>query len=77
MNDAPLSQSLVGKEMLLSSPPPENRVADLFFTFTEEHRRILNELVRNNPKLMSGTFSLLVKNQKVLEFDNKRNYFRP
>jgi E3 ubiquitin-protein ligase HUWE1 len=24
---------------------------------------------------MSGTFSLLVKNPKVLEFDNKRNYF--
>lgn len=63
------------KEMLLTSPPPEDRIAGLFFTFTEEHRRILNELVRHNPKLMSGTFSLLVKNPKVLEFDNKRNYF--
>ncbi|CAK7198415.1 E3 ubiquitin-protein ligase tom1 [Sporothrix eucalyptigena] len=62
--------------LLLSSPPPESRpVWDLFFRFTEDHRRILNELVRNNPKLMSGTFSLLVKNPKVLEFDNKRNYF--
>lgn len=47
----------------------------LFFKFTEEHRKILNELVRQNPRLMSGTFSLLVKNPKVLEFDNKRNYF--
>jgi E3 ubiquitin-protein ligase HUWE1 len=75
INDAPLSSSLTGKDMLLSSPPPENRIAGLFFTFTEDHRRILNELVRNNPKLMSGTFSLLVKNPKVLEFDNKRNYF--
>jgi E3 ubiquitin-protein ligase HUWE1 len=75
INDAPLSASLTGKDMLFSSPPPENRIAGLFFTFTEEHRRILNELVRNNPKLMSGTFSLLVKNPKVLEFDNKRNYF--
>jgi E3 ubiquitin-protein ligase HUWE1 len=63
------------QEMLLSSPPPGNRIAGLFFSFTEEHRRILNELVRHNPKLMSGTFSLLVKNPKVLEFDNKRNYF--
>jgi E3 ubiquitin-protein ligase HUWE1 len=69
------SQSQTGKEMLLSSPPPESRTASLFFTFTEDHRRILNELVRSNPKLMSGTFSLLVKNPKVLEFDNKRNYF--
>lgn len=63
------------KEMMMSSPAPESRTASLFFTFTEEHRRILNELVRNNPKLMSGTFALLVKNPKVLEFDNKRNYF--
>ncbi|ETS05689.1 hypothetical protein M419DRAFT_32988 [Trichoderma reesei RUT C-30] len=69
-----LSSSMVGKDML-SSPQPESRTANLFFTFTEEHRRILNELVRHNPKLMSGTFSLLVKNPKVLEFDNKRNYF--
>jgi E3 ubiquitin-protein ligase HUWE1 len=75
IQDAPMSQSQMTKDMLLSSPPPESRMAGLFFTFTEEHRRILNELVRNNPKLMSGTFSLLVKNPKVLEFDNKRNYF--
>ena len=70
-----LSQSQYGKDMVLSSPPPEARTANLFITFTEEHRRILNELVRNSPKLMSGTFALLVKNPKVLEFDNKRNYF--
>ncbi|ORY64156.1 uncharacterized protein BCR38DRAFT_208474 [Pseudomassariella vexata] len=62
-------------EMMLSSPAPESQMASLFFTFTEEHRRILNELVRNNPSLMKGTFSHLVKNPKVLEFDNKRNYF--
>lgn len=70
-----LSQSQTNKELVISSPPPEARTASLFFTFTEDHRRILNELVRNNPKLMSGTFALLVKNPKVLEFDNKRNYF--
>lgn len=70
-----LSLSQVGKDLVLSSPQPESRTASLFFTFTEDHRRILNELVRHNPKLMSGTFALLVKNPKVLEFDNKRNYF--
>ncbi|RKF62863.1 E3 ubiquitin-protein ligase ptr1 [Erysiphe neolycopersici] len=64
-----------GKELALTSPPPDSRLGSLFFTFTEEHRKILNELVRHTPKLMSGTFSLLVKNPKVLEFDNKRNYF--
>lgn len=59
----------------LSSPAAESQTANLFFSFTEEHRRILNELVRHSPKLMSGTFALLVRNPKVLEFDNKRNYF--
>jgi E3 ubiquitin-protein ligase HUWE1 len=63
------------KELILTSPPPESHMENLFFTFTEEHRKILNDLVRHTPKLMSGTFSLLVKNPKVLEFDNKRNYF--
>jgi E3 ubiquitin-protein ligase HUWE1 len=47
----------------------------LFFKFTEDHRKILNQMVRNNPKLMSGTFALLVRNPMVLDFDNKRNYF--
>ena len=75
LKDAPISRSQLGKEMMLTSPPPESRMESLFFTFTEEHRKILNELVRHTPKLMSGTFSLLVKNPKVLEFDNKRNYF--
>ncbi|KAI4646314.1 uncharacterized protein J4E78_009236 [Alternaria triticimaculans] len=74
LKDMPLSKMLP-KEFALSSPPPESRMENLFFNFTEEHRKILNDLVRQNPKLMSGTFSLLVKNSKVLEFDNKRNYF--
>ncbi|KAI1765873.1 hypothetical protein GGR53DRAFT_247606 [Hypoxylon sp. FL1150] len=69
------SQNPLGNSMVLSSPQPESHLADLFFTFTEEHRRILNELVRNNPSLMKGTFSHLVKNPKVLEFDNKRSWF--
>lgn len=32
-------------------------------------------MIRSNPKLMSGPFSLLVKNPKILDFDNKRYYF--
>ncbi|KAK6345636.1 hypothetical protein TWF718_007546 [Orbilia javanica] len=53
----------------------ESNMQSLFFKFTEAHRKILNQMVRNNPKLMSGSFSLLVHNPKVLDFDNKRNYF--
>ncbi|ORY95778.1 hypothetical protein BCR43DRAFT_557706 [Syncephalastrum racemosum] len=52
-----------------------NTSEDFFFAFTEEHKKILNIMVRNNPSLMSGSFSLLVRNPKMLEFDNKRNYF--
>ncbi|KAI0181996.1 hypothetical protein GGR52DRAFT_584430 [Hypoxylon sp. FL1284] len=74
-NEAQSSQNQLSSSMVLLSPQPESHLADLFFTFTEEHRRILNELVRNNPSLMKGTFSHLVKNPKVLEFDNKRNWF--
>lgn len=74
LKEAPLAK-LLPKEFALSSPPPESKMENLFFNFTEDHRKILNDLVRQNPKLMSGTFSLLVKNSKVLEFDNKRNYF--
>ncbi|KAF9918729.1 hypothetical protein BX616_006259 [Lobosporangium transversale] len=48
---------------------------ELFLQFTEKHSKILNIMVRNNPSLMSGSFSLLVHNPKMLEFDNKRNYF--
>ncbi|KAI0542064.1 hypothetical protein GGR58DRAFT_335055 [Xylaria digitata] len=73
--EASTSPTQTSKDMVLSSPQPESRMAGLFFTFTEDHRRILNELVRNNPSLMKGTFSHLVKNPKVLEFDNKRNWF--
>ena len=65
----------ISKDSSLASPQPESRIESLFFAFTEEHRKVLNDLVRHNPKLMSGWFSLLVKNSKVLEFDNKRNYF--
>lgn len=46
-----------------------------FLAFTDDHRKILNTMVRNNPALMSGSFAILVHNPKVLEFDNKRSYF--
>ncbi|KAF2096815.1 hypothetical protein NA57DRAFT_42813 [Rhizodiscina lignyota] len=76
LKDAPLALTkTTSKDIALASPAPESRMENLFFSFTEDHRKILNDLVRNNPKLMSGSFALLVKNSKVLEFDNKRNYF--
>ncbi|KAI9021182.1 hypothetical protein DFJ74DRAFT_607013, partial [Hyaloraphidium curvatum] len=49
---------------------------DVFATFTDAHRKILNEMVRSNPSLMSGSFALLVHNPRVMDFDNKRSYFQ-
>ena len=50
-------------------------VESLFFPFTDVHKKLLNQMIRSNPNLMSGPFSLLVKNPKSLDFDNKRYYF--
>lgn len=50
-------------------------IDSLFFAFTDEHKKILNQMVRSNLNLMSGPFSMLVRNPRVLEFDNKKNYF--
>lgn len=58
-----------------SPTTPRESTEDLFVSFTDAHRKILNSMVRNNPSLMSGSFSLLVNNPRVLDFDNKRNYF--
>ncbi|KAI9022914.1 hypothetical protein CLU79DRAFT_859109 [Phycomyces nitens] len=64
----------LGPTITAVNPEPESP-DDFFFSFTEDHKKILNIMVRNNPSLMSGSFSLLVRNPKMLEFDNKRNYF--
>jgi E3 ubiquitin-protein ligase HUWE1 len=58
-----------------SPTTPKESMEDLFVSFTDAHRKVLNLMVRNNPSLMSGSFSLLVNNPRVLDFDNKRNYF--
>lgn len=58
-----------------SSSEATDPAEEFFLNFTEEHKKILNIMVRNNPSLMGGSFSLLIHNPKILEFDNKRNYF--
>lgn len=74
-NVATILLPLIEVLMIVCKNMPKSGTENLFFAFTEEHRKILNDLVRHNPKLMSGSFALLVQNSKVLEFDNKRNYF--
>ncbi|CUA66624.1 E3 ubiquitin-protein ligase HUWE1 [Rhizoctonia solani] len=73
------SQSLSQSQRVVMSPlspsTPRVSASDLFVEFTDAHRKVLNLMVRNNPSLMGGSFSLLVQNPRVLDFDNKRNWF--
>lgn len=65
------------REQAESRTKQERHHAEQERKFTEKHRKVLNDLIRQNPELMSSIFSLLDKNPKVLDldFDNKRNYF--
>lgn len=66
------------REVRSPSAPPVSAspdTSDLFLSFTTTHRKILNAIVRNTPALLSGSFSLLIRNSKVLDFDNKRHWF--
>ncbi|KAG8048577.1 hypothetical protein GUJ93_ZPchr0009g267 [Zizania palustris] len=47
-----------------------------FVKFSEKHRRLLNAFVRQNPGLLEKSFSLMLKIPRLIEFDNKRAYFR-
>jgi E3 ubiquitin-protein ligase HUWE1 len=72
---SPIPRALRAAASPQSPTTPKESMEDLFISFTDAHRKILNLMVRNNPSLMSGSFSLLVNNSRVLDFDNKRNYF--
>ena len=70
-----VSRALRASASPRSPTTPRESMEDLFISFTDAHRKVLNLMVCNNPSLMSGSFSLLVNNSRVLDFDNKRNYF--
>jgi len=47
-----------------------------FLRFAERHRRLVNILLHHSPNLLTGPLSLLMRVPKLLDFDNKRAYFR-
>ncbi|KAK6947097.1 HUWE1/Rev1, ubiquitin binding region [Dillenia turbinata] len=47
-----------------------------FSRFTEKHRRLLNAFIRQNPGLLEKSLSLMLKAPRLIDFDNKRAYFR-
>ncbi|ONM32432.1 E3 ubiquitin-protein ligase UPL1 [Zea mays] len=47
-----------------------------FVKFSEKHRRLLNAFIHQNPGLLEKSFSLMLKIPRLIDFDNKRAYFR-
>ncbi|GLT57481.1 hypothetical protein SLA2020_304490 [Shorea laevis] len=47
-----------------------------FARFAEKHRRLLNAFIRQNPGLLEKSFSMMLKAPRLIDFDNKRAYFR-
>uniref|UniRef100_A0A2P2M8T8 HECT-type E3 ubiquitin transferase n=1 Tax=Rhizophora mucronata TaxID=61149 RepID=A0A2P2M8T8_RHIMU len=47
-----------------------------FARFAEKHRRLLNTFVRQNPGLLEKSLSMMLKAPRLIDFDNKRAYFR-
>eukprot|EP00271_Cylindrocystis_brebissonii_P000524 TRINITY_DN1063_c0_g2_i1.p1 TRINITY_DN1063_c0_g2~~TRINITY_DN1063_c0_g2_i1.p1 ORF type:complete len:4539 (-),score=961.90 TRINITY_DN1063_c0_g2_i1:519-13235(-) len=44
--------------------------------FAEKHRRLLNAVIRQNAGLLEASMAMLLRTPKLLDFDNKRTYFR-
>ncbi|XP_058209928.1 E3 ubiquitin-protein ligase UPL1-like isoform X2 [Rhododendron vialii] len=68
-----------------SAPSPTKGGVDLrkrldgavtFGKFAEKHRRLLNAFVRQNPGLLEKSLSMMLKAPRLIDFDNKRAYFR-
>ncbi|CAI9787771.1 unnamed protein product [Fraxinus pennsylvanica] len=47
-----------------------------FARFAEKHRRLLNAFVRQNPCLLEKSLSMMLKAPRLIDFDNKKAYFR-
>jgi hypothetical protein len=47
-----------------------------FSRFAERHRRLLNAYIRRNTSLLESSLAPLLRVPKLIDFDNKRAYFR-
>ncbi|CAL0324794.1 unnamed protein product [Lupinus luteus] len=47
-----------------------------FTRFAEKHRRLSNAFIRQSPGLLEKSLSMLLKAPRLIDFDNKRAYFR-
>ncbi|XP_038984362.1 E3 ubiquitin-protein ligase UPL1-like [Phoenix dactylifera] len=47
-----------------------------FARVVEKHRRLLNVFIRQSPSLLEKSLSMMLKVPRLIDFDNKRAYFR-
>ncbi|KAK9785185.1 hypothetical protein WJX73_010540, partial [Symbiochloris irregularis] len=47
-----------------------------FLRFAERHRQLVNMLLRHNSALLQGSLAPLLRMPRLIDFDNKRNFFR-
>lgn len=65
---------LTPKSLVQSRRPDEKGMT--FTRFADRHRRLLNAFVRQNPGLLEKSLTLMLKTPRLIDFDNKRAYFR-
>jgi len=70
------SQSSQVPSAQLESQAEAGRDAAQLLRFAERHRKLLNALLRTSPTLVEGSLRLLLKTPRLMDFDNKRHYFR-
>uniref|UniRef100_A0A0D9XBN6 HECT-type E3 ubiquitin transferase n=1 Tax=Leersia perrieri TaxID=77586 RepID=A0A0D9XBN6_9ORYZ len=68
------------KELAGSSSSPPLKTGGVcnitFVRVAEKHRRLLNVFIRQNPSLLEKSLSMMLKVPRLIDFDNKRAYFR-
>ncbi|XP_040383322.1 E3 ubiquitin-protein ligase UPL1-like isoform X1 [Oryza brachyantha] len=68
------------KELAGSSSPSSLKTGGIcnisFVRVAEKHRRLLNVFIRQNPSLLEKSLSMMLKVPRLIDFDNKRAYFR-
>lgn len=75
----PVIESFFLVHRLLQALTTENisELSPILIKFSEEHRGLLNALIRTKPSLLTqGSLVTLTKLPRVLDFDNKRIFFR-
>eukprot|EP01114_Cavostelium_apophysatum_P006773 TRINITY_DN1823_c0_g1_i4.p1 TRINITY_DN1823_c0_g1~~TRINITY_DN1823_c0_g1_i4.p1 ORF type:complete len:3344 (-),score=945.09 TRINITY_DN1823_c0_g1_i4:44-10075(-) len=64
-----------------TGPPLTSSTSSLrisrFLQFSEQNRRLLNDLIKQNPSLLEDSFAILIStNPMLIDFENKRSFFR-